>query len=137
MHVGKLRTYLQGDTKPCSSEETRRMHFNDTYIVQHSKFNIRYQKQGESVAKFIAELSQIAQFCGYDAVLKDMLCDCLICGVNDTKMQQRLLVEPEPLTLKRGFEVAQAIEIAEQKANYAMCDWLNKFHSFSLILIHF
>ena len=43
-----------------------------------------------------------------------MLRDHLICEVNDTRIQQRLLAEPKPLTLMRAFEVAQAIETAEQ-----------------------
>ena len=43
-----------------------------------------------------------------------MLRDRLVCGVNDTRMQRRLLAEPEPLTFKRAFEVAQAIETAER-----------------------
>ena len=43
-----------------------------------------------------------------------MLCDRLVCGVNDTRIHCRLLAEPEPLTLKRAFEVAQAIETAER-----------------------
>ena len=47
-----------------------------------------------------------------------MSCDCLVCGVNDTKIQQRLLAKLWPLTLKRGFDVPQAIEIvAEQNTN--------------------
>ena len=52
-------------------------------IVQRCKFNTRYRQQGESVAKFVAELRQIAQFCGYGKILEDMLCDRLVCGVND------------------------------------------------------
>ena len=66
------------------------------------------------MAKFMAELLQIAQFCGYDETLEEMLRDRLVCGANDTRIQCRLLAEPEPLTLKSAFEVAQAIEMAER-----------------------
>ena len=55
-------------------------------IVQRCKFNTRYRQQGESVAKFVAELRQIAQFCGYGKILEDMLHDRLVCGVNDTRI---------------------------------------------------
>ena len=43
-----------------------------------------------------------------------MLHDCPVCGVNDMRIQCRLLAEPEPLTFKRAFEVAQGIETAER-----------------------
>ena len=57
----------------------------------------------------MAELRHIAQSCGYDVALEDMLCDRLVCGVNDTRIKKRPLAETE-LT----FELAQAIEIAEK-----------------------
>ena len=63
-----------------------RLYYNPklSIIAQQCKFNTRYRQQGESVAKFVAGLLQIAQFCGYSKMLEDMLCDCLVCGVNDT-----------------------------------------------------
>ena len=82
-------------------------------IVQRCKFNTQYRQQGESIAKFVAELRHIAQFCGYDAALEEMLRDRLVCGVNDPRIQKRLLPETE-LTLKKAFELAQAIEMAEK-----------------------
>ena len=82
-------------------------------IVQRCKFNTRYRQQGESIAKFVAELRQIAQFCGYEGTLEDMLRDRLVCGVNDTRIQKRLLAETD-LPFKKAFEIAQAIEMAEK-----------------------
>ena len=77
-------------------------------IVQRCKFNTRYRQQEESIAKFVAKLRHIAQFCGYEEMLRDRL----VCGVNDPQIQKRLLAETE-LTLKKAFELAQAIEMAE------------------------
>ena len=54
-------------------------------IVQHCKFNTCYRQQGESIAKFEAELRRIAQFRGYEGTLEDMLHDWLVCGVNNTE----------------------------------------------------
>ena len=82
-------------------------------IVQWIKFNSRYHQQREGIAKFVAELQHIAQYCGYNAMLKDVLCDCLVYGVNDPRIQQRLLVEPD-LTFKKAYEIAQVIEIADK-----------------------
>ena len=45
-----------------------------------------------------------------------MLRDRLVCGISDTRIQRRLLSEPD-LTYKRAFELAQAIEAAERNAH--------------------
>ena len=44
-----------------------------------------------------------------------MLRDRLVCGINDVRIQRRLLSEPE-LTYKRAFDLAQAMETAERNA---------------------
>ena len=41
-----------------------------------------------------------------------MLLDRIVCSIQDQRTHRRLLAEPE-LTLKKGFEVAQAIESAD------------------------
>ena len=82
-------------------------------IVQHCKYNTRYRQLGESITKFVAELRQIAQFCGYEGVLEDMLRDRLVCGVNNTRIQKSLLTETDP-PFKKAFEITQAIEMAEK-----------------------
>jgi len=42
-----------------------------------------------------------------------MLHDHLVCGVNDVRIQRRLLAEPD-LTFKKAYEIAQAIEMADK-----------------------
>ena len=42
-----------------------------------------------------------------------MLCDRLICGIKDTKVQRRLLAELA-VTFKKAFELAQASEISDR-----------------------
>ena len=42
-----------------------------------------------------------------------MLCDRLVCGVNDKRLQRRLLVESQ-LEFKKGMELATAIETADK-----------------------
>ena len=44
-----------------------------------------------------------------------MLRDRLVCGVNDSRIQRRLLSEPD-LTYKRAYDLAQAMEAAERNA---------------------
>ena len=42
-----------------------------------------------------------------------MLSDRLVCGINDKKIQRRLLAESK-LTLKRALDIAQSLETAAQ-----------------------
>ena len=55
--------------------------------VQRFKFNSRCRRQEESVAAFVAELRQLTEYCDFGASLDDMLCDCLVCGINDERIQ--------------------------------------------------
>ena len=44
-----------------------------------------------------------------------MLCDRLVCGIQDPEIQRRLLAE-STLDFKRAFELAQAMESADRDA---------------------
>ncbi|KAJ8351939.1 hypothetical protein SKAU_G00234150 [Synaphobranchus kaupii] len=91
-------------------------------IVQRFKFHTYSRKPGVSVAAFVAELRQLSEYCEFGAVLYDMLCDRLVCGINDDGLQRRLLGEAT-LTFKKALEISQAMETAAnntkdiQKAN--------------------
>ena len=64
------------------------------------------QKQGETVAEYVEELKPLAEHCGYDSILNDMLRDRLVCGIVDGRIQRWLLAEPT-LTFQKAFELAQ------------------------------
>ena len=82
-------------------------------IVQKFRFNGRNRRTGESVAAYVAELRQLAEHCQYATTLNDMLRDRLVCGVEDSRIQHRLLAELE-LTFEKAFEIAMASESAEK-----------------------
>ena len=84
-----------------------------TVIVERFNFHSRYRKQEETVANFVAELRKLAGHCQFGNSLSDMLRDRLVCGINDKRIQRRLLAEPD-LTFKRAFELAQGLEIADR-----------------------
>ena len=44
-----------------------------------------------------------------------MLCDRLVFGINDSRIQRRLLAEPD-LDYKKAYELALALEAAEKSA---------------------
>ena len=90
-------------------------HFNPkpSPIVKRFEFNSRSQKEGESIAVFVAELRKIAEHCDYGPVLSDMLRDRLVCGTNVKSIQRRLLVEPA-LTFEKALAMALAAEAADK-----------------------
>ena len=84
-------------------------------IVQRYNFNTRRQQPGESIAAYTAELRKIAEHCSFGDTLEVMLRDRIVCGINDTGRQRRLLAEPD-LTFQSAFKMVQAWETAESNA---------------------
>ena len=83
-------------------------------IMQHYKFNSRAQKEGETVADYVAGLWHLSEHCKFES-LDVMLQDRLVCGVRDVRVQRRLLAEVD-LDFKKAFEFAQATEVADTNA---------------------
>ena len=71
------------------------------------------RKPGESVATFVSELRSLAEFCNFGGALEDMLRDRIVCGINDTAIQRRLLAEAK-LSFAKAIELAQGMETAAQ-----------------------
>jgi len=61
--------------------------------------NTRVRQISKSIAKFVAELHRLSEFCEFGETLNDMPRDRLVCGVEDRQIQRYLLCEPE-LTLR-------------------------------------
>ena len=72
------------------------------------------RQSGKSITKFIAELGMLSEFCKFGDMLDDMIRHCMVCGINDDNIQQRLLSEPK-LTLAKATQLAQAAELAKQE----------------------
>ena len=56
-------------------------------IVERFRFNTRTRQQGESVANFIAELRHLTRYCEFRGVLNDILCDRLVCGIENSQIR--------------------------------------------------
>ena len=80
-------------------------------IVQRFKFNSRFRKEGESISTYVAELRQLTEHCNFGTALEDMLRDRLVCGINEDRIQRRLLSETT-LNFKKAYEIAVGMEIA-------------------------
>ena len=87
--------------------------------VQRFKFHSRCRQPGETVCTYTAELRYIAEHKFND--LESMLCDRLVCGIQDPGIQRRLLAE-STLDFKRAFELAQAMESADRDAKSSSFD---------------
>ena len=83
-------------------------------IVQRFTFNTQSQREGETIAEFVAELPQLSEHCKFGDTLDDMLRDRVVCGIRDVHLR-RLLAESE-LTFKKAFEICQAMELAHKNA---------------------
>ena len=81
-------------------------------IVRRFQFNSRSRARDESIADYVAALRRLAEHCAFGNMLDEMLRDRVVCGINNSAIQKRLLAEPE-LTLTKAVAVAQATEIAD------------------------
>uniref|UniRef100_A0A1A7YSF0 Gypsy retrotransposon integrase-like protein 1 n=2 Tax=Iconisemion striatum TaxID=60296 RepID=A0A1A7YSF0_9TELE len=84
-------------------------------IVQRYKFDSRSRKPEESVMEYVAELRRLAQDCNYGNTLEQKLRDRLVCGINEDRIQRRLLSEVD-LTCEKALSIAVAAETANKNA---------------------
>ena len=82
-------------------------------IAERFRFYKRQQRQGESMADYIAELRRLATTCEFDAFLEEALRDKFVCGLQGENIRRRLLAEAN-LDLKKALELAKGMEAAEK-----------------------
>ena len=65
-------------------------HFNfwPSKIVARFQFNSHSQQLGESIANFVSELRKLSELYEFGQSLDDMLCDHLVCGLAEQRVQQ-------------------------------------------------
>lgn len=59
---------------------------------------------------FVTKLCTITEDCHYSAFLDYMLRDKLVMGINDDRIQHRLLAEKDTITFQEAFHIAVVIE---------------------------
>ena len=118
----KLMKNLLSPEKPASKtytqlKELMQNHFcpKPSEIVQRYKFDSRSRQPNETVSEYVAELRQIAHDCNYGQTLEQMLRDRLVCGINDDRIQRRLLAEVD-LTFDKDYKMAVAADAASRNA---------------------
>lgn len=76
---------------------------------------LRNRKAGEPVADYIVHLRQLAKDCDFKVSLNDMLRDRLVCGMNDDRIQLKLLAEKDTLTFGNPW-IYNGMEAASKNA---------------------
>lgn len=114
-----LLTNLLAPTDPTAKSldelvSTLKNHFQPApkAIAERFKFMGRRQRQGETVAQFVAELRSLATHCKFTD-LEDRLRDQLIFGLNAENAQKVLFTKKDDITLSDVISIAHAQEAAE------------------------
>ena len=79
--------------------------------VHRFKFNTRVRETGESVASFVAALKSLVDYCDYGTKLDEMVRDRIVCGINNSRIESRLLQERD-CTFQNALDTAQAMDLA-------------------------
>ena len=97
--------------------QTLKRHFEPKPLVIAERFHFHRRNQiaTESVSEYVAQLRGLATHCEFGEFLNDALRDGLVCGLNNTSAQKRLLSEAT-LTLAKAVEIVQSKEAAEKSS---------------------
>ena len=94
-------------------------HFNPKQgvAVNRYKFNSRARERGKPITTYmyVAALRHLAIDCEFGDSLNVMLRDRLVCGINDPRIQRRLLSEAE-LDFDKALKTALEMEMADRDA---------------------
>ena len=85
-------------------------------IVERCAFYGRSRKESESVAEFVAQLRHLSRHCAFSDNLNDQIRDRIVCGVNNSDIQRKLLAVGNTLTLDTTLKLAISIETASKNA---------------------
>ena len=115
-----VRSLSQNEPTNKSYDELKKLmldhiHPKPNEIAQRYVFYKRDRRSGESVKDYVAELRKLSEHCKFADNLEDNLRDKFVCGLNDEKVQQKLLATAN-LTLQSAVDTATAMEAAARSA---------------------
>ena len=84
-------------------------------FVQRTKFEARFRKQHETLNQYIADLRKLSEHCDFGESLEERLCERLVRGINDQRIQRRLLSEVD-LNLSKAMKIVQAMSLTTEAA---------------------
>lgn len=81
-------------------------------IFERAKFNRRKQEESETVDDFILDLYRLAEHCEYGAFKEEMIRDCIVVGLRNSALSEKLQMDSE-LTLEKATTAARQSESAK------------------------
>ena len=77
-------------------------------FMRHKFFTCK-QSDGQSFDEFVTELKKRSVGCEFETLRDSWIRDIIICRINDNRLRERLLREPE-LTLKKAVQLGHTAE---------------------------
>jgi hypothetical protein len=77
-------------------------------FMRHKFFTCK-QRDGQSFDEFVTELKKRSAECEFETLRKGLIRDIIICGINNNRLRERLLREPE-ITLQKTIQIGHAAE---------------------------
>ena len=83
-------------------------------IFERAKFNLRSQKDNESVENFITDLYCLTEYCEFGTLKADLIRDSIVVGLKDKKLSELLQLDSQ-LTLEKAVAKARQSETVKKQ----------------------
>ena len=80
--------------------------------MERYTFRQRAQRPGGSVREYITALHELVANCNFGQLSDELIRDQLIEKTNNPRVRERLLMEPDTLTLEKAITLTSCIEVA-------------------------
>ncbi|XP_070567222.1 uncharacterized protein [Ptychodera flava] len=81
--------------------------------VERYKFFSRSQEANENLDKYVTDLKILAATCNFGSLQESLIKDRLVCGINDSRLRERLLREAD-LDLEKCLQICRAAELSKE-----------------------
>lgn len=82
-------------------------------IIERTRFNQRVQQPNETVDAFITAPYALAENCKYGALHDELIRDCIVVGLRNTSLAERMQLD-KGLTLEKAVNMARQSEVIKR-----------------------
>lgn len=86
-------------------------------IFERAKFNLRSQKENESVDNFITDLHCLAQYFEFGSLKNDLIRERIVVGLKDKKLPEQLQLDSK-LTLEEAITKSRQSETVKKQQSF-------------------
>ena len=87
-------------------------------IYARAQFNRRIQSSHETCVEYVTALRALARKCNYlDEIFDELVRDRFVAGCANDRLREKLLLEPDELTLDQALTIAQTFERATTESS--------------------